>query len=57
MRFYVSKLLQLMGISTVGFGLVYGLTNEGGLKLELRMLIIGSAFFLLGRLIEGRRPA
>ena len=57
MRFYVSKLLQLMGISTVGFGLVYGLTNDGGLKLELRMLIIGSAFFLLGRLIEGRRPA
>jgi len=56
-RFYVSKLLQLMGISTVGFGLVYGLTTEGGLKLELRMLIIGSAFFLLGRLIEGRRPA
>lgn len=57
MRFYVSKLLQLIGITNVGFGLIYGLTTEGGLKLELRMLIIGSAFFLLGRLIEGRRPA
>jgi hypothetical protein len=56
-RFYLSKLLQLIGITNVGFGLVYGLTNEGGLKFELRMLIIGSAFFLLGRLIEGRRPA
>lgn len=57
MKFYLSKLLQLIGITNVGFGLVYGLTNEGGLKFELQMLIIGSAFFLLGRLIEGRGPA
>ena len=57
MRFYLSKLLQLIGITNVGFGLVYGLTHEGGLRFELRMLIIGSAFFLLGRFIEGRGPA
>ena len=57
MRFYLAKLLELIGIANVGFGLVYGLTNEGGLRLELRMLIIGSAIFLLGRLIEGRGPA
>lgn len=57
MRFYLAKLIQLIGIANVGFGLVYGLTNEGGLRFELRMLIIGSAIFLVGRLIEGRGPA
>jgi hypothetical protein len=55
--FYLAKFLELVGISTVGFGLVYGLTNETGLRLELRMLLIGSAVFLLGRMIEGRGPA
>jgi hypothetical protein len=56
-RFYLSKLLQLIGITNVGFGLVYGLTHEGGLRFELQMLIVGSAVFLLGRFIEGRGPA
>lgn len=57
MKFYLAKLLQLIGITNVGFGLFYGLTTEGGMRFELRMLIIGSAFFLLGRLLEGRRTA
>jgi hypothetical protein len=56
-KFYFSKLLQLIGITNVGFGLVYGLTHEGGLRFELKMLIIGSAFFLVGRFIEGRGAA
>jgi len=55
--FYLAKFLELFGISTVGFGLVYGLTNEAGLRLELRMLLLGSAVFLLGRMIEGRGTA
>ena len=57
MRFYVAKVLQLIGIANVGFGLVYGMTTEEGLRLELRMLIIGSAVFLVGRLLEGRDAA
>ena len=57
MKFFLVKLLQLIGITNVGFGLLYGLTHEGGLRFELRMLIIGSAIFLLGRFIEGRGPA
>jgi hypothetical protein len=56
-RFFVGKSLQLIGICNVGFGLIYGLTNEGGLRFELRMLIIGSAVFFVGRLIEGRGAA
>ena len=57
MRFFVGKALQLIGICNVGFGLIYGLTNEGGLRFELRMLIIGSIVFFVGRLIEGRGAA
>ena len=57
MTFYLAKFLELVGISTVGFGLVYGLANEAGLKLELRLLLLGSAVFLVGRMIEGRGAA
>ena len=57
MTFYLPKFLELVGMSTVGFGLVYGLVNEAGLRLELRMLLLGSAVFLLGRMIEGRGTA
>jgi hypothetical protein len=56
-KFYLVKALQLIGMSHVGVGLIYGLTHEGGLRFELNMLIIGSALFLLGRLIEGRGAA
>jgi len=55
--FYLAKFLELVGMCTVGFGLVYGLANEAGLRLELRMLLLGSAVFLLGRMIEGRGTA
>lgn len=57
MRFYLAKTLELVGITTVGFGLVYGLSNEAGLRVELNLLILGSAIFLVGRLMEGRGAA
>jgi hypothetical protein len=56
-RFYLAKTLELVGISTVGFGLLYGLVNEGGLRVELNLLILGSAIFLVGRFMEGRGAA
>lgn len=57
MRFFLAKALQLIGICNVGFGLVYGLTEESGMQLELRMLIAGSVIFFIGRMIEGRGAA
>ena len=57
MRFFVGKALQLIGICNVGFGLIYGLSTEGGLRFELRMLIVGSVLFFIGRMIEGRGAA
>jgi hypothetical protein len=56
-RFYLAKTLELVGITTVGFGLVYGLSNEAGLRVELNLLILGSAIFLVGRFMEGRGAA
>lgn len=57
MRFYLAKTLELVGITTVGFGLIYGLSNEAGLRVELNLLILGSAIFLVGRFMEGRGAA
>lgn len=57
MRFFLAKALQLVGICNVGFGLIYGLTDENGMQLELRMLIAGSVIFFIGRMIEGRGAA
>jgi hypothetical protein len=56
-RFYLAKTLELVGITTVGFGLLYGLSNEAGLRVELNLLILGSAIFLVGRFMEGRGAA
>lgn len=57
LKFYLAKALQLIGICNVGFGLIYGLTNEGGMRFELWMLAAGSAIFFVGRMIEGRGAA
>ena len=57
MKFYLAKTLELVGITTVGFGLLYGLSHEGGLRVELNLLILGSAIFLVGRFMEGRGAA
>jgi hypothetical protein len=57
LRFFVGKSLQLVGICNVGFGLIHGLTTDGGLRFELRMLILGSVVFFIGRMIEGRGAA
>jgi hypothetical protein len=56
-KFYLAKTLELVGMTTVGFGLLYGLNHEGGLRVELNLLILGSAIFLVGRFMEGRGAA
>jgi len=52
MRFYVAKLLQLIGFAHVGYALFVGLTQENAMGPELRLLMIGSVVFLVGRLLE-----
>jgi len=51
---YLAKGLQLFGMANLMVGLYIGLTDESGMWTELYLLGIGSVFFLLGRLVEGR---
>ena len=55
--FYLAKTLELIGITTVGFGLMYGLTHDRGLEFEMNMLFAGAGIFFVGWLIEGRGAA
>jgi hypothetical protein len=51
---YLAKGLQLFGMANLMVGFYIGLTDERGMWTELYLLGIGSAIFLLGRLLEGR---
>ena len=51
---YLGKGLQLFGMLNLMVGLYFGLTDEDGMWTELYLLGVGSAAFLLGRLLEGR---
>ena len=51
---YLAKGLQLFGMANLMVGFYIGLTDERGMWTELYLLGIGSAVFLLGRLLEGR---
>ena len=57
MLFYVAKLLQLIGFAHVGYALFVGLTEPNAMSAELRLLMLGSAIFYVGRLIEHRAAA
>jgi len=52
---YLAKGLQLFGMANLMVGFYIGLNDERGMWTELFLLGIGSAIFLLGRLLDGRR--
>ncbi len=49
--------LQLLGMATVGLGLIRGMLEEEGLRVELEMLVLGSVMFAAGRFMEGSAAA
>ena len=53
MRFFSGKLLELVGLLTVGLALAYGML-QGSMTLELYLGLAGSGLFFLGWLMEGR---
>ncbi|HEX9640487.1 MAG TPA: hypothetical protein VGB13_04165 [Candidatus Krumholzibacteria bacterium] len=58
MLFVFSKVVQLMGMGTVGFGLYLGVSiGEGGMLQELRMLLGGTLIFFAGWLLQRRSQA
>lgn len=55
MRFAVGRALQLVGLVTVGFGLLVGMAR-GDLRYEERMLFSGVPVFAVGWLLARRPP-
>ncbi len=53
MRFFAGKLLELVGLLTVGLALAYGLL-QGSMSMELYLGLAGGGFFFLGWILEGR---
>lgn len=54
MLFLLAKIVQLIGLATVGFGLYLGVTVEEGMLQELRMLLAGALIFAAGWMLQKR---
>ena len=57
MLFLLAKIVQLIGLATVGFGLYLGLTLHEGMLQELRMLLAGALIFGAGWMLQKRGEA
>jgi hypothetical protein len=54
MSVLVGRFLQLVGMVILPVGLIIGLTRDA-IQLEVRLLFIGGAFFLVGWLMARKR--
>jgi hypothetical protein len=52
--FYVAKLIEALGFVYVSYALFVGFTEEHSMGSELKLMMIGAAIFLVGRLLERR---
>ena len=52
--FYVAKLIQAIGFADVSYALFVGFTEEHSMGTELKLMMIGAAIFLVGRVLERR---
>jgi hypothetical protein len=55
--FYVAKLIEALGFVYVSYALVVGFTEEHSMGSELKLMMIGAAIFLVGRVLERRASA
>jgi len=49
---FFGKILEFLGMVNVLVGLFFGLTDAGGLRGELTLLLVGSCIFFLGWCLE-----
>lgn len=54
MLFYLGKGLEFLGMLWVMIALVFGITQEHGMWMELYLGLSGIAAFMVGRLLERR---
>ena len=52
--FYVAKFIEVLGFVYVSYALFVGFTEEHSMAAELKLMMIGAAIFLVGRLLERR---
>ncbi|HVN86640.1 MAG TPA: hypothetical protein VMW17_17540 [Candidatus Binatia bacterium] len=52
--FYAAKLIEALGVVYVSYALFIGFTEEHSMGPELKLMMIGAAIFLVGRLLERR---
>jgi hypothetical protein len=52
--FYVAKTIEAFGFVYVSYALFVGFTEEHSMGNELKLMMIGAAIFLVGRLLERR---
>ena len=50
--FYVSKILQGLGLADVGYALFVGIARNSSMAEEIVLTLIGLAVFSLGRALE-----
>jgi hypothetical protein len=55
--FYVAKLIQALGVVYVSYAMFVGFTQENSMGPELKLMMIGAAVFLVGRLVERKTSA
>jgi len=52
--FYLAKFIEAFGFVYVSYALFVGFTEEHSMGNELKLMMIGAAIFLVGRLLERR---
>jgi hypothetical protein len=55
--FYVAKLIQAFGFVYVSYALFVGFTEDNSMGREMKLMMIGAAVFLIGRLLERKVSA
>jgi hypothetical protein len=50
--FYLSKILQGLGLADVGYALFVGIARDSSMAEEIVLTLIGLAIFSLGRALE-----
>ena len=55
--FYVAKIIEAVGVVYVSYALFIGFTEDHSMGSEMKLMMIGAAIFLLGRVLERRAAA
>ena len=55
--FYLTKLIEAVGFSYVSYALYVGFTEDHSMGRELKLMMVGAAIFVAGRLLERKVSA